>query len=149
MTLEEIRDQMNSYEEKREKLALLLIDLHHKLRSVSEQADVTDGHYNGDIFSFAIIDRVVVEAYAILKTDVSTFGALDTIKRRLMLLNAEKQKMLSILSMSYAPEYKAATIGDYRETVQKVVPGVTVLAEQIERSLKEKFGIVNPYKVQA
>ena len=61
-----------------------------------------------------------------------------------MLLNAEKQKMLRVLSMSYTPEYKAETIGDYRQTVQNVVPGVMVLAEQIERSLKEKFGIVNP-----
>jgi hypothetical protein len=147
MTLEEIRYQMNSYEEKREKLALLLIDLHHKLRSVNDQAAVPDGHYNGDTFSFETIDRVVVEAFAILKEDVNTIGALDTLKRRLMMLNSEKQKMLSILTISYSPEYKNEVINNYRQLAQNTLPGVTFLVEQIERSLKEKFGIVNPYKV--
>jgi hypothetical protein len=55
MTLEEIRYQMNTYEEKREKLALLLIDLHHKLASLHDQAAMADG----DVFSFEIVDRVV------------------------------------------------------------------------------------------
>jgi hypothetical protein len=146
MTLEEIRYQMNTYEEKREKLALLLIDLHHKLRSLGEQAAMADNHYDGDIFSFEIIDRVVAEAYAILKVDVNIFGALDTIRRRLMLLNAEKQKMLTILTLSYAQEVKHACVNGYRQTAQNVIPQVTILTEQIERSLKEKFGIVNPYK---
>jgi hypothetical protein len=149
MTLEEIRYQMNTYEEKREKLALLLIDLHQKLRSLGEQAAVPDGYYNGDIFSFEIIDRVVVEAYAILKADMSIFGALDSIRRPLMLLNAEKQKMLTILTLSYDQEAKTAEINKYRDLVRRFIGQVTMLAEQIERSLKEKCGIVNPYKVQA
>src|ERR1700758_2240518 len=87
MTLEEIRYQMNTYEEKREKLALLLIDLHHKLVSLHDQAAMVDGHYNGDVFSFEIVDRVVAEAYSILKEDLRIFGALDKIRRSLMLLN--------------------------------------------------------------
>jgi hypothetical protein len=148
MTLEEIRYQMNTYEEKREKLALLLIDLHHKVRSLGEQAVVRDGHYNGDVFSFEIIDRVVVEAYAVLKADVNIFGALESIKRPLMLLNAEKQKMLTMLTLSYLPEHKNEIINSYRELVAKFVGQVTILTEQIERSLKEKFGVVNPYKAQ-
>lgn len=62
MTLEEIRYQMNTYEEKLEKLALLLIDLNHKVQSLNAQASLLDNHYNGDIFTFDIIDRVIVEA---------------------------------------------------------------------------------------
>ena len=147
MTLEEIRYQMNTYEEKREKLALLLIDLHHKLRSLGEQAVVPDGYYNGDVFSFEIIDRVVVEAYTILKADVSIFGALNSIRQPLMLLNAEKQKMMAIQSLSYGPEFKKAAVNDYRDLVNKFIGQVTFLTEQIERSIKEKFGIVNPYKM--
>ena len=145
MTLEEIRYQMNTYEEKREKLALLLIDLHNKLRSLGDQAAMPDLHYNGDVYSFDIIDRVVAEAFTILKADVNIFGALDTIKRRLMLLNAEKQKMLNILSQAYSLEFKNAEIRTYRQIVNDVIPGVTLLIEQIERMLKERFGIENPY----
>jgi hypothetical protein len=146
MTLEEIRYQMNTYEEKLEKLALLLIDLNHKVQSLNAQASLPGNHYNGDIFTFDIIDRVIVEAYAFLKADVSIFGALDTIRRRLMLVNAEKQKLLTILAMSYRLEDKNAEINRYRQTVGNNVSEVTILAEQIESSLKEKYGIVNPYK---
>ncbi len=146
MTLEEIRYQMNTYEEKREKLALLLIDLHNKLQSLGAQTALPDGQYDGDVYSFDIIDRVVSETYSILKSDVSIFGALDTLKRRLMLLNAEKQKLLTILSQSYALEFKIAKTNEYREAARSVIPAVTMLAEQIERTLQEKFGITNPYK---
>jgi len=148
MTLEEIRYQMNTYDEKREKLTLLLIDLHHKVRSLEEQATVADNHYYGDIFSFEIVDRVVADAYAFLKEDINIFGALDTVRRRLMLLNAEKQKMLTILTMSYGPEFRAEQINAYRQTVRNVIPQVVILCEQIEGSLKENFGIVNPYKAR-
>lgn len=147
MTLEEIRYQMNTYEEKRDKLALLLIDLHNKLQSLAEQSAVADGHYTGDVFSFEIIDRVVADAFAILKADVSIFRDLDCIKRRLMLLNGEKQKLMAILSVSYSPDFKNHQINAYRQLVKDVIPDVTILAERIEHSLKEKFGIENPYKI--
>lgn len=147
MTLEEIRYQMNLYEEKREKLSLLLIDLHHKLRSIGIDASTPDGHYSGTIYSFEIIDRVVVETYAILREDVNIFGYLDTIKQQLSLLNAEKQIMLTFLTLSYAPDAKNSVINGYRELAKRVLPAVTLLSEQIERSLNERLGIVNPYKI--
>jgi len=146
MTLEEVRQQMLSLEEKREKLALLLIDLFHKQRSLEEQANVPDGHYSGDIFAFDIIDRIVVESYSILRDDVNTIGVLDTLRKQLLLLNAEKQKVLSMMALSYGPEDKARAINAYRELARRQLPGVSIIVEQIERSFREKFGIVNPYR---
>jgi hypothetical protein len=146
MTLEEIRYQMSVYEEKREKLALLLIDLYHIQNSLNHQANQRDGYYDGDIFSFDIIDRVIVEAFAILKADFDIFRKLDTIKRRLMLLNAEKHKLFSIFALSYGEDFKRGAAIDYRENVKLVLPEVSILIEQIERSLKDQFGIVNPYR---
>lgn len=148
MTLEEIRYQMNTYEEKREKLALLLIDLHHKLRSLEDEAKLPDDNYSGDIFSFEIIDRVVVEAYTLLKMDVNIFGALDILRRRLMLLNVQKQKMLSMLALSYDTEVKRGQTNRCRELAAQALPPVNLLVEQIERSIGEKFGIANPYKAR-
>jgi hypothetical protein len=131
MTLEEIRYQMNTYEEKLEKLTLLLIDLHHKVQSLNAQANVLDNNYNGDVFSFEIIDRVVVESYALLKSDVSIFGLLELIRSRLMSLNAAKQKLLTIMAMSYIDEFKNWQANEYRQTVRNVISEVTALVEQI------------------
>jgi len=147
MTLEEVRYQMNNYEEKREKLTLLLMELHHIVRSLNEQASVQDRAYTGTMFSFDIIDRVIVESYAILRIDFRTIGVLDNLKHQLMLLNFEKQKLLSMLSMSYSAEDKTNLLIEYRNLVTRVLPGVAMIAEQIERSFKEKFEIECPYKL--
>jgi hypothetical protein len=48
--------------------------------------------------------------------------------------------------MSYPPETKNKMINDYRELPRKFVGQVTILAEQIERSLNQNFSVVNPYK---
>lgn len=146
MTLEEVRQQMLTLEEKREKLALLLIDLSHKLRAVEELSQMADGSYNGDIFTFDIIDRVVVESYSLLRDDLNTIGVLDSLKKPLNLLNAEKQKLLHFMALSYTLENKASVANRYRQLARDLLPAVANIVEQIERSFAEKFDIRNPYK---
>lgn len=148
MTLEEVRQQMLNLEEKREKLALLLIDLSHKKRSLAEQAAVADGRYTGDLFAFDIIDRVVVEAYSILRDDLNTIGVLDTMRKQLSLLNVEKQKALSIMAISYPDEYKIQVINGYRDLARSYLPSIDAIVNQVECSFREKFGIANPYDQQ-
>jgi hypothetical protein len=146
MTLEEVRQQMLTLEEKREKLGLLLIDLSHKLRAVEEHSQVPDGSYNGDIFTFDLIDRVVIESYSLLRDDLNTIGVLDTLKKRLSLLNAQKQMLLHFMALSYAQEAKTSVANSYRQLARDALPAVTTIVEQIERSFAEKFDIRNPYK---
>jgi hypothetical protein len=149
MTLEEIRYQISNYEEKREKLALLLMDLSHKLRSLNEQARIGDWSYTGDIFSFELIDSIVAETYAILKSDVQSIGVLDTLRKELLLLNAEKQKLISIISIDRSPDTKRYYTREYRTLVQNTLPHANMIVEQVERSFREKFSVENPYKTIA
>jgi hypothetical protein len=146
MTLEEVRYQMNVYEEKREQLALLVIELNHIIRSVTEQANLPDGSYDGTVFHFDIIDRVIVEAFAIIKDDPNIFGALDTLKKRLMLFNSEKQKLLGMMAQGPYLQTKNMLIESYKNSAREIVPGVVIMAEQIQKSLKDRFGIENPYE---
>jgi hypothetical protein len=57
--------------------------------------------------------------------------------------------MLTVQTLSYTSEDKNKMINDYREVTRKFIGQATILAEQIERSLKQNFGVVNPYKAQA
>jgi len=145
MTLEEVRYQMNVYEEKREKLALLIIELHHISKSIGEQAQMPDDHYDGTLFSFSVIDRVVVEAYSLLKDDPLIFAKIDTLKKRLMTINAEKKKLLDIMVASYTPDFKNAIINQYRDFVKGSMTEITIISDQIARSITEDFGVSNPY----
>ncbi len=145
MTLEEIRFQMNSYEEKLERLSLLLIDLRLKVRSLEGQASLPEGYYNGDVFSFDTIDRVVAESYSFLKTDLTTIGVLQTLRSKLELINATKQKMINVLAMSYDAGHKTSVINEVRQLAIDTLPSVLLITEQIERSFKDKFNVDSPY----
>ncbi len=137
---------MNLYEEKREKLMLLAIELNHIIRSVTEQANLPDGQYDGTVFHFDITDRVVVESFSIIKeNDTNLFGALDTLKKRLMLFNSEKQKLLTMLAQGPYLQEKNMAIASYKTSAKELVSGVVIMAEQIQRSLKDNFRIDNPY----
>ena len=146
MTLEEVRYQMNTYEEKREKLTLLVMELSHIIRALQEQTILEDGSYNGTTFSFDIIDRVVVESYSILKSDPDTIGALNTLKSKLMTINAEKQRLFSTMSQPGDQLRKTSEANQYKGFVVRAVPTVVPLIEQIEAALRKNFGIENPYK---
>jgi len=147
MTLEEIRYQISNYEEKREKLALLLIDLSLKLRSLNEQAYSVAFTYDGSNFSFEIMDAVVAESYAILKEDIDSIDVLDTLRKELQSLNVEKQGLQTIvLSTGMRSGASLSRANDYRSRAQAVLSRANDLVEQIERSFREKFGVENPYR---
>jgi len=50
--------------------------------------------------------------------------------------------------MSYSPEFHAQQVNAYRQIVRNTISQVVILCEQIERSLKENFSVVNPYKAR-
>jgi hypothetical protein len=48
--------------------------------------------------------------------------------------------------MSYEPEHKARVTHNYRTLASSQLSEVSILVDSIERSFKEKFGVVNPYR---
>ena len=144
MTLEEVRFQMLNYEEKREKLALLLMELHHILRSIEEQSKHPKFAFDGTMFRFDIIDRVIVEAYSIIKSEPTIIGVLDTLKKRLMLLNSRKEQLIATIIIPRRC-LKAKRTG-CENALKDSMSEVTGIADQIARTLMEKFGVESPYK---
>ncbi|MBS0296395.1 MAG: ATP-binding protein [Proteobacteria bacterium] len=144
MTLEEIRSQMVAYEEKREKLALLSHELRHILRSIEEISSTTEMRPNNTMFHFDVIDRVMVESYAIIKADQNLFGAIDTLKKLLMNMNAETQHVINTMTLSYSDPVRLAATRNRSRGAQNALSHATILAEQINRSLRENFGVEIP-----
>ena len=146
MTLEEIRQQMLMLEEKREKLSLLLIDLFYKLQSLKNQENAPDGHYDGDMFTFETIDRIVVESYSLLRCDVKILEILNLLRSRFSLLNVEKHQLFSFLTLSYERHEKIQKLNRYRSIVRNVRPELENNIKELENLFEEQFSIVNPFK---
>jgi hypothetical protein len=146
MSLEEIRDQILNYEEKREKIQLMLIDLHNKLTSIGHQASLTDGSYTGEIFSFDVIDNSIVGSFSLIKNHAQIFRAIESIRTTIWNLNSQKQILLNFLALSYTSDDKVAKIKQYTAFAQSsygfVQTGITV----IEQILRDELGIINPFQ---
>ncbi len=145
MTLEEIRYQIHNYEEKRDKLTLLLIELELIKLTLIEQSNMGDGQYTGSKFSFEVIDKVLVETYSFLKEDLDTITRLGNLKRILMHLNFEKSKLLSMIAMSYDIKAKKQFTVDFRNQVLQNMPVIVTHIDYINNTLKDRFGLLNPY----
>lgn len=144
MTLEEIRAQMLAYEEKLEKLALMAYDLSNKARTLQKQAMAAPGSYFGDVFQFDIADRVVVEAYSLLKVMPDVLSYWEGLKQDLMLLNFEKQKLLNIQAMSYDSAFKNQVADNYTKIVKGRLENCLPRIGKILERLKEVYGVEVP-----
>lgn len=145
MTLEEIRYQMLNYQEKREKLALLLMDFNNKIMSLKIQGSLLGGEYNGDLFSFDIIDQVIVETFIILKDEHHFFKRLERIRSVLMMINIKKQRMIHE-QLRDSDLLKLQFITDYKDFVQRSIPEIVEITAEVETLFKVKFDVENPYK---
>jgi hypothetical protein len=146
MTLEEIREQILHYEEKREKLQLMLVDLHHKLTSVGHQASLTEGQYTGEIFSFDIIDNAIVGGFSLIKDQAQLFLALESIRTTIWNLNSQKQIMLNFMALSYGQADKLKKVSDYAAFAQSSYVFLETGLATIEQTLRDELDIVNPFK---
>jgi len=140
MSREEVRVLMIDEEEKREKLQLLVVELENIRLSIGETASYQPGQYDGTLFSFDIIDRVLVEAYPLLKSDPTTVRVLWTLKKRLMKLNAEKQRLLSMSYYEEGRTFIESAANSFTQLVSQSAGEIDAIIDQVERSLGEKFG---------
>lgn len=146
MTLEEIRYQMNNYEEKREKLALLLLELSHIKTNLSEELNSSGTNYISNKYDLYIIDNVVVQSFSILKDDPDIISNIQALRKHLEHLNAKKQMMLDRITIMTYRETLVAEANYYRAEVSKRFDCMMRLANDIEKALREQLNIVHPYE---
>jgi len=147
MTLEEVRYQMNHYEEKREKLTLLVIELDQILQIINADAQTNENQYNGEDLSFDVIDRIIVETFSFLREDMNIIANLNALKRKVSMLRTKKQLMFRIIAAKLAMPLQSGGVPEYRSFATEQQPHVFQLVQNIKDALKERFGIENPYQI--
>ncbi len=146
MTLEEIRYQMNNYEEKREKLALLLMELSHIRANLEEELNQQEESYISNKFDLYIFDNVIVQSFSILKGDTKLLINIKLLRRYLERLNAKKQMMLDRIMSDPLLQNVRSQANGYKIEVSMCFDYVMTLANDIEKSLRERLNIAHPYE---
>ncbi|OYU46955.1 MAG: hypothetical protein CFE31_19125 [Rhizobiales bacterium PAR1] len=145
MTLEEIRYQMNSYEEKIEKLALLLIELHFQRKLLHSQSLNRSPGYETSKFSIDLIKIVISETYAQMKDEHMFFSCINGIITSLNSLNVKKDYLMNIQSQAYDLTFKNSQVDEYYNSARMVRKDLEANFNFITSLLERKFNITIPF----
>ncbi|MGN6208098.1 hypothetical protein [Asticcacaulis sp.] len=137
---------MNNYEEKREKLTLMVVELRHIGDSLYAHCNVPDNYFINDIYNMEMIDRIMVESYSIIKGNENIVMALNSIRRFLNTINSQKIILMNILSFSRGDIYNNMKINELRNLIRSIFPEMASNIKIIESVLENNYGIINPYK---
>jgi len=144
MSYSEVRELLLNYEEKREKLTRLLLEIRGKARHLARdlQHVLTPEiePYNAGHYSTEIIDRVTFEAFSLLQDFPNIVAKLDELK--LMLGNANVMKDM-YMSREGAHDLEGAR-RLFGLRIGPIMQRFALMVEQIERELIEKLGVVDP-----
>jgi hypothetical protein len=99
MTLEEIRTQFMNYEERREKIKLLLLELIDNKDQLSSFLNVPEGQYSLITLDASVLDRLLVDIYSVVQRNADLVNTLLTLRRQIRVCNAKTTIFFSQMAM--------------------------------------------------
>ncbi len=148
MSLEEVRNQMLAYEEKIEKLTLLVIDLQHKVQTLIDESKVKDGSYLNVSYDCATINQIIVEAYSLIKDEPQLIAALYGLKKVFEEADLDKQSLLQLMSLSYTSDTKLNASNSYKNRVLTRLQDTKAKVKIVTDILETKFKIKSPFYIE-
>src|SRR5207245_1907929 len=144
MTLEEIRSQFLNYEERREKLKLLYIELLNNKEQLATSANVADGSYSLVTLDSSVIDRLLVDVYSIILEDTALVRALLTLRQQIRVINTRANIFFSQMALSYTPESKRQMANEHTAFLRQRSEIMAPLIDEALQTLETRFGLQNP-----
>jgi hypothetical protein len=141
MTLEEIRAEFMRYEERREKIKLLFIELVENKEVLQQTASVADGKYSLLVLDTAMLDRLVVDLYTIIQDVPDLMQTLSKIRRKIGALKTETSIFMSQMALSYGPEDKKEMATSHRDFAKAVLQEIGPDMDKAIAALEKRFGL--------
>ena len=91
MTYEEIREQFLGYEERRDKLKLLFLELILNREHLQEMSASKEDEYSLLTLDSGVLDRLLVDAYSVVKADDRLIQILLTLRTNIRVMNTKSQ----------------------------------------------------------
>jgi Putative DNA-binding domain len=147
MSYEEIQEQFLRYEERRDKLKLLFIELLLNRDNLETMSAVSDGQYSLVTLDTGVLDRLVVDTYSVVQAEVRLIQILLTLRSDIRVINVRAQIFFSQMAQPLTGQEQLATA--YRDFL-KAKAGflLPLIAEAIE-ILNTRFGFTDPFPAQA
>lgn len=143
MTIEEIRAQFMNYEERRERVKLLAIELFENQQQLSEISNVDEGRYSLITLDSAVLDRLLVDSYSVIQDDPDLIKLLFGLRRAIRICKVKSNIFYSQMQMApyLADEGQAqALTANHNKFMTEKASVLIPLIDRALRIIEERFG---------
>ena len=145
MSYDEIREQFLRYEERREKVKLLLIELLFNREALQEMAMVSEGAYSLVTLDSNVLDRLLVDTYSVVQSEPRLIQILLTLRRSIRIINAKTQ--IFFAQMALPLDNPSALVGAQRQYLNERGAFLFPLISEAIEMLKARFGLIDPFQM--
>jgi predicted HTH transcriptional regulator len=143
MTYEEIQEQFLRYEERREKVKLLFIELLLNRENLQGMSAVQEGTYSLVTLDSGVLDRLLVDTYSVVQEEIRLIQILLTLRTNIRVMNAKTQIFFRQMAIRLIGQQEiVAAHGMFlKDKAAFLLP----LIDEAIGILETKFGLTSPF----
>ncbi|MCI0459625.1 MAG: ATP-binding protein [Gemmataceae bacterium] len=147
MTVSEIRAQFMNYQERRDLLKMLFIELVENaaiLPEIAKHALTAGGGYSLHTLDTAVLDRLLPDVYSLIQHDQQLVTTLMHVRREIRLVNTRARLFFNQVALPLTG--KSKIIDEYNAYMRSAADRITPLLTFSMRILEERFQLQNPFE---
>lgn len=146
MTFSEVRAQFMNYQERRDLLKMLFVELVENaavLPEIAKHALTAGGPYSLYTLDTAVIDRLLPDVYSLIQHDQQLVTTLLNLRRQMRLANTRARLFFARVALPLTEKDKL--IDEYNAYMRGAADRITPLLMASMRILEERFDLRNPF----
>ncbi len=142
MSYDEIQEQFLRYEERRDKLKLLFIELLLNRENLQQMSAITEGQYSLLTLDSSVLDRLLVDTYSVVQEEGQLIRILLTLRTQIRVTNAKTQIFFS--QMAQPLTGMNTLTAQHNQFMKEKADFLLPLIGQAIDILKKRFGLKDP-----
>jgi hypothetical protein len=143
MNYEEIQEQFLRYEERRDKLKLLLIELLLNRENLRGLKSIEPGKYSLVTLDSAVLDRLLVDTYSVLQDEIRLIQILLTLRTHIRVANTKSQMFFSQMAQPLTGQVEL--VARQNEFMKEKAEFLLPLIDEALQLLETRFGMKDPF----
>jgi hypothetical protein len=143
MSYDEIQEQFLRYEERREKLKLLFVELLLNRENLQQSYVTEPNKYSLITLDSSVLDRLLVDTYSVVQDEQQLIRILLTLRTQIRVANVKAQMFFSQMSLPLDGQTQIAE--NHNKFMKEKADLLLPLIAQAIDILKSRFGLKDPF----
>lgn len=149
MSLSEVRSQMRDFEYQRQRLTLLLMDIHFKMEDIKENNMARFITVRFHEYNFELMDAVLSETFGLFTPEDNFVRTLLEIRKKIASVSNDRVWLGESFELNLARETKLTRLNDVSNNTNNALHELHNLYAKLSAILNERFQVTNPYVTTA